>query len=305
MQALRKVASEPGLSLEEVAEPRPTATDVVVEVEAASVCGTDLHIISGTAGPPGASGRRVTLGHEFAGTVVEAGADVRTSPSATSCPPRATSHAARCSGLPHRQRAHVRAHGDPRRRPRRRVRPLRRRARVGHLEDGPREAAARDRDAAGAVRQRRLRDERAGPVRPLGGRARLRTGRALYGRHRKGVGRLADHRLRPAPVPARAGADDGRRRLTSTRSQPIDHQGVDVVFEMSGAPQAIARRHPHRAQRRPRDPLRHPVSTRRDGRRDRDLQEPHGAGGLRAGASSPRGTGRAGCSRAAPSTSGR
>ncbi|HEU0304854.1 MAG TPA: L-threonine 3-dehydrogenase [Gaiellaceae bacterium] len=77
MQALRKVAAGPGLSLEEVAEPRPTATDVVVEVEAASVCGTDLHIhlwdgwAAGRIHPP------VTLGHEFAGTVVEVGADVR------------------------------------------------------------------------------------------------------------------------------------------------------------------------------------------------------------------------------------
>ncbi len=77
MQALRKVAPEPGLSLEEVVEPRPTATDVVVEVEAASVCGTDLHIhlwdgwAAGRIRPP------VTLGHEFAGTVVEVGSDVR------------------------------------------------------------------------------------------------------------------------------------------------------------------------------------------------------------------------------------
>ena len=77
MQALRKVTAEPGLSLEEVSEPRPTSTDVVVEVEAASVCGTDLHIhlwdgwAAGRIRPP------VTLGHEFAGTVVDVGSDVR------------------------------------------------------------------------------------------------------------------------------------------------------------------------------------------------------------------------------------
>ena len=77
MQALRKVTAEPGLSLEEVSEPRPTSTDVVVEVEAASVCGTDLHIhlwdgwAAGHIRPP------VTLGHEFAGTVVDVGSDVR------------------------------------------------------------------------------------------------------------------------------------------------------------------------------------------------------------------------------------
>ncbi len=77
MQALRKVAPGPGLSLEEAAEPEPGTTDVVVEVEAASVCGTDLHIhlwdgwAAGRIKPP------VTLGHEFAGTVVEVGSDVR------------------------------------------------------------------------------------------------------------------------------------------------------------------------------------------------------------------------------------
>lgn len=77
MQALRKVDAGPGLSLEEVPEPTPSSTDVLVEVEAASVCGTDLHIhlwdgwASGRIRPP------VTLGHEFAGTVVEVGADVR------------------------------------------------------------------------------------------------------------------------------------------------------------------------------------------------------------------------------------
>jgi threonine 3-dehydrogenase len=77
MQALRKVAPGPGLSLEEVPEPEPSASDVIVEVEAASVCGTDLHIhlwdgwAAGRIRPP------VTLGHEFAGTVVDVGADVR------------------------------------------------------------------------------------------------------------------------------------------------------------------------------------------------------------------------------------
>ena len=77
MQALRKVAPGQGLSLEEVPDPHPTSTDVIVEVEAASVCGTDLHIhlwdgwAAGRIDPP------VTLGHEFAGTVVEVGTDVR------------------------------------------------------------------------------------------------------------------------------------------------------------------------------------------------------------------------------------
>ena len=76
MQALRKVAAEPGLVLEEVPEPVPGTGEVLVEVEAASICGTDLHIeqwdewASHRIRPP------LTLGHEFAGTVVEVGADV-------------------------------------------------------------------------------------------------------------------------------------------------------------------------------------------------------------------------------------
>jgi len=77
MQALRKVAPGPGLELAETPEPAPAPDEVVVEVEAASICGTDLHIdrwdewAAQRLRPP------LTLGHEFAGTVVEIGRDVR------------------------------------------------------------------------------------------------------------------------------------------------------------------------------------------------------------------------------------
>ncbi len=77
MLALRKTEPAPGLVLEEVPEPVAAAGEVVVEVEAASVCGTDLHIhrwdewAQHRVRPP------LTLGHELAGTVVEVGKDVR------------------------------------------------------------------------------------------------------------------------------------------------------------------------------------------------------------------------------------
>lgn len=77
MQALRKVAPGVGLSLEEILEPSPGPTDVVVEVEAASVCGTDLHIHQWDGWAAGRITPPVTLGHEFAGTVVKIGTDVR------------------------------------------------------------------------------------------------------------------------------------------------------------------------------------------------------------------------------------
>jgi len=76
MWALRKAAPERGLVLAEVPVPRAGDRDVLVRVEAASVCGTDLHIFNWD----GWAERRVspplTLGHEFAGTVAEVGAGV-------------------------------------------------------------------------------------------------------------------------------------------------------------------------------------------------------------------------------------
>ena len=102
---------------------------MVVEVEAASVCGTDLHIhlwdgwAAGRVRPP------VTLGHEFAGTVVEVGADVRhvsvgdfvsaeSHITCGACVACRTGNGHMCERTQH-----------PRRRSGRRVRPLRRRAR--------------------------------------------------------------------------------------------------------------------------------------------------------------------------------
>ncbi len=77
MWAIRKRGPEPGLSLDEVPVPTPADDEVLVRVEAASVCGTDLHIhrwddwAQQRIKPP------LTLGHEFAGTVVETGRNIR------------------------------------------------------------------------------------------------------------------------------------------------------------------------------------------------------------------------------------
>ncbi len=63
-------------SLREVPEPRPGPGQVKVEVRAAGVCGSDLHIyhddIKINIVPP------VVMGHEFAGVIVEAGPGVTT-----------------------------------------------------------------------------------------------------------------------------------------------------------------------------------------------------------------------------------
>lgn len=77
MVAVRKARSEPGFVLENIPIPKIAPDEVLVSVEAASVCGTDLSIWNWK----GWSSRRVrpplTVGHEMAGTVVGVGKDVR------------------------------------------------------------------------------------------------------------------------------------------------------------------------------------------------------------------------------------
>ena len=77
MRAIRKREAAAGLTLDEVPVPEPGPDEVLVQIEAASICGTDLHIkrwdtwSSERVHPP------LTLGHELCGTVVAVGRHVR------------------------------------------------------------------------------------------------------------------------------------------------------------------------------------------------------------------------------------
>ena len=239
MQALRKVASEPGLSLEEVAEPRPTATDVVVEVEAASVCGTDLHIHHWDGWAAGRIRPPVTLGHEFAGTVVEVGADVRHVVVGDFV--SAESHVT-CGGCSA--------------------------CRTGNAHMCERtEILGVDRDGAFAryiavpesviwkTNREQLPPEIATLQEPFGNAVFATSEQDLSGRSvavlgcgpvglftvaiakSSGASSIVASDLHPfrLGLAKTMGAD-----VVLDASQPIDLQGVDVVFEMSGAPQAIA-----------------------------------------------------------------
>ena len=73
MLAVQKAAAGPGLEVREVPRPEPGPDEVLVKVEAASLCGTDLHIWKWDAWSERRIKPPVTLGHEFAGTVVETG----------------------------------------------------------------------------------------------------------------------------------------------------------------------------------------------------------------------------------------
>ena len=76
MRAIRKVNPEPGLSVEQVPIPVPGPDEVLIEVEAAGICGTDLHIWKWDAWSRQRIKPPLTLGHEFSGTIVEVGSKV-------------------------------------------------------------------------------------------------------------------------------------------------------------------------------------------------------------------------------------
>ncbi|MET7597903.1 zinc-binding dehydrogenase [Streptomyces sp. NPDC005481] len=64
------------LRLEEVARPQPGPGQVLVKVEAAGVCLSDVHLIDGTLTPLLLKGDTVTLGHEVSGVIAEVGEGV-------------------------------------------------------------------------------------------------------------------------------------------------------------------------------------------------------------------------------------
>lgn len=78
MQAVVKAHRAPGIDLREVPVPAPCPGQVLVKVQSASVCGTDLHIFNWD---PWARGRihpPLIPGHEFAGAVAAVGEGVTT-----------------------------------------------------------------------------------------------------------------------------------------------------------------------------------------------------------------------------------
>lgn len=76
MKAIAKVRPEPGVEIIDAPEPTVTPGSVKIQLEAASVCGTDLHIYKWD----GWSASRIhpprIIGHEFCGTIVELGEGV-------------------------------------------------------------------------------------------------------------------------------------------------------------------------------------------------------------------------------------
>ena len=73
MKALLKETAAPGLRLTEVPEPKPGPKEILVRVNKAAICGTDLHIYQWDEWAQRVIKPPLILGHEFVGEVVALG----------------------------------------------------------------------------------------------------------------------------------------------------------------------------------------------------------------------------------------
>ncbi len=76
MKALIKAPPEPGLWLQDVAEPRLGINDVLVRISRTGICGTDLSIFNWDAWARETIPVPMVVGHEFVGEVVDTGSNV-------------------------------------------------------------------------------------------------------------------------------------------------------------------------------------------------------------------------------------
>jgi threonine 3-dehydrogenase len=76
VKALVKSRNEPGLWLEDVPEPAIGINDVLIRVDRASICGTDLHIYKWDDWARKTIPTPMVVGHEFVGEIVETGSNV-------------------------------------------------------------------------------------------------------------------------------------------------------------------------------------------------------------------------------------
>jgi threonine 3-dehydrogenase len=77
MDAVIKTGPYPGIEVADVPEPTPGPGEVLLEIESASVCGTDYGLVEWTAGAAAwGPSFPLTMGHEYCGRVVQVGEGV-------------------------------------------------------------------------------------------------------------------------------------------------------------------------------------------------------------------------------------
>ncbi len=77
MKALVKKQAGRGIWLDDIPEPRVGPNDVLIQIHATSICGTDLHIYNWDAWAQKTIPVPMAVGHEYCGHIVELGSEVR------------------------------------------------------------------------------------------------------------------------------------------------------------------------------------------------------------------------------------
>lgn len=77
MKAVRKIRREPGLDMVEMDIPEVGPSEVLMKVEATAICGSDLHFYNWDAYAQSRINPPLTIGHEYAGEIVEVGKTVK------------------------------------------------------------------------------------------------------------------------------------------------------------------------------------------------------------------------------------
>src|SRR5689334_2807455 len=77
MKALVKLKAEPGIWMTDVPEPKIGPNDVLIKIKKTAICGTDIHIYKWDEWASEVVPVPLTVGHEFVGTVVEVGSEVK------------------------------------------------------------------------------------------------------------------------------------------------------------------------------------------------------------------------------------
>ena len=76
MKALMKKKPEPGLWMEDVPVPEVGSNDVLIKIQKAAICGTDIHIFNWDRWSQKTIKTPLVIGHEFVGTVEKIGGNV-------------------------------------------------------------------------------------------------------------------------------------------------------------------------------------------------------------------------------------
>lgn len=77
MKSLVKAKADKGIWMEDVPEPKTGPNDVLIKIRQTAICGTDMHIYHWDEWAQKTIPVPMTVGHEFAGEVVEIGSEVR------------------------------------------------------------------------------------------------------------------------------------------------------------------------------------------------------------------------------------